>query len=106
MSNFTCAIQKISSLHCSYRFIHAYMTVGSQEVQLVAENNEVCSNQVESVAGCTEICSAQEEDWEARRAQIKMTKGFVAKESVKGHMASFFYQKSLRPIIIRSKFCT
>ncbi|KAI3783115.1 hypothetical protein L2E82_13177 [Cichorium intybus] len=42
---------------------------GSQEVQ-----NEICSN--------------QEEDWEARRAQIKLTKGFVAKESVKGHMVN------------------
>ncbi|MFS7930856.1 putative alpha-ketoglutarate-dependent dioxygenase AlkB-like superfamily [Helianthus anomalus] len=47
---------------------------GSQEVQLVEENNDVCSN--------------QEEYWEARRAQIKMTKGFVAKESVKGHMVN------------------
>lgn len=37
----------------------------------------------------TEICSNQQ-DWEARRAEIKMTKGFVAKESVKGHMASSF----------------
>ncbi|KAJ9547658.1 hypothetical protein OSB04_020201 [Centaurea solstitialis] len=41
---------------------------GSQEIHSLAENNEICSN--------------QEEDWEARRAQIKMTKGFVAKESV------------------------
>lgn len=43
---------------------------GSQEVQPMLENIEICSN---------------DEDWEARRAQIKMTKGFVAKESVKGH---------------------
>ncbi|XP_023743941.1 RNA demethylase ALKBH10B [Lactuca sativa] len=35
----------------------------------------------------TEICSNQQ-DWEARRAEIKMTKGFVAKESVKGHMVN------------------
>lgn len=47
---------------------------GSQEIQLLAENNEICLN--------------QEEDWEARRAQMKMTKGFVAKESVKGHMVN------------------
>ncbi|XP_024968271.1 uncharacterized protein LOC112507791 [Cynara cardunculus var. scolymus] len=47
---------------------------GSQEIHSLAENNEICSN--------------QEEDWEARRAQIKMTKGFVAKESVKGHMVN------------------
>ncbi|XP_071719246.1 RNA demethylase ALKBH10B-like [Rutidosis leptorrhynchoides] len=47
---------------------------GSQEVQLSAENNETCSN--------------EEIDWETRRAQIKLTKGFVAKESVKGHMVN------------------
>ncbi|XP_076939032.1 RNA demethylase ALKBH10B-like [Bidens hawaiensis] len=47
---------------------------GSQEVQLIEENNDISSN--------------QEDDWEARRAQIKMTKGFVAKESVKGHMVN------------------
>ncbi|KAI3800981.1 hypothetical protein L1987_29081 [Smallanthus sonchifolius] len=47
---------------------------GSQEVQLSEENNDICSN--------------QEEDWEARRAHMKMTKGFVAKESVKGHMVN------------------
>lgn len=49
---------------------------GSQEVHSLAENNEICSNQEE------------EQDWEARRAQIKLTKGFVAKESVKGHMVN------------------
>ncbi|KAK9055795.1 hypothetical protein SSX86_026880 [Deinandra increscens subsp. villosa] len=49
-------------------------SLGSQEVQILAESNDICSN--------------QEEDWEARRAQIKMTKGFVAKESVKGHMVN------------------
>ncbi|GJU85011.1 putative oxidoreductase, 2OG-Fe(II) oxygenase family protein [Tanacetum coccineum] len=58
------------------------INTGSQEVQLVAENNEICSNEAQLVAESNEICSAQEEDWEARRAQIKMTKGFVAKESV------------------------
>ncbi|KAJ9543102.1 hypothetical protein OSB04_022809 [Centaurea solstitialis] len=46
---------------------------GSQEAHSVVENVEICSNQ---------------EDWEARRAEIKMTKGFVAKESVKGHMVN------------------
>lgn len=54
-----------------------FLTAGSQEVQSLAENNDTCSN--------------QEVDWEARRAQIKMTKGFVAKESVKGHMASSLF---------------
>lgn len=34
-----------------------------------------------------EICTNHEQ-CEERRGQIKMTKGFVAKEPVKGHMAS------------------
>ncbi|KAL4588193.1 hypothetical protein LXL04_001075 [Taraxacum kok-saghyz] len=42
---------------------------------------------MEMVVDSTEICS-NEQDWEARRAEIKMTKGFVAKESVKGHMVN------------------
>ncbi|KAL8548450.1 hypothetical protein ACS0TY_007669 [Phlomoides rotata] len=46
---------------------------GSQEVQPFTENVEICSNH---------------EQCEARRAQIKMTKGFVAKEPVKGHMVN------------------
>lgn len=37
-----------------------------------------------------EICS-NHDDCEERRAQIKLTKGFSAKESVKGHMVSFFF---------------
>lgn len=37
-----------------------------------------------------EICS-NHDDCEARRAQIKLTKGFSAKESVKGHMVSSFF---------------
>nr|XP_043610014.1 RNA demethylase ALKBH10B-like [Erigeron canadensis] len=48
-------------------------TAGSQEVHSAPVSVEVSSNQ---------------EDWEARRAEIKMTKGFVAKESVKGHMVN------------------
>ena len=36
-----------------------------------------------------DICSNHEQ-CEARRAEIKMTKGFVAKEPVKGHMVSLF----------------
>ncbi|XP_057508475.1 RNA demethylase ALKBH10B-like [Actinidia eriantha] len=46
---------------------------GSQEVQPVLENIDLCSNH---------------EDCEARRDQIKMTKGFIVKESVKGHMVN------------------
>lgn len=37
-----------------------------------------------------EICS-NHDDCEGRRAQIKLTKGFSAKESVKGHMVSSFF---------------
>ncbi|KAK2649191.1 hypothetical protein Ddye_016680 [Dipteronia dyeriana] len=44
---------------------------GSQEVQPANENVEICSNH---------------EDCDARRSQIKLTKGFSAKEQVKGHM--------------------
>ena len=43
---------------------------GSQEVQPTVENHEEC---------------------EARPDQIKLTKGFSAKEPVKGHMASSFF---------------
>ncbi|PSR94795.1 hypothetical protein CEY00_Acc25549 [Actinidia chinensis var. chinensis] len=46
---------------------------GSQEVQTALENIDLCSNH---------------EDCEARRDQIKMTKGFIAKESVKRHMVN------------------
>ncbi|CAA0832068.1 oxidoreductase- 2OG-Fe(II) oxygenase family protein [Striga hermonthica] len=43
---------------------------GSQEVQNFPENVDICSNH---------------DNCEARRAQIKITKGFVAKEPIKGH---------------------
>ncbi|KAL6968378.1 hypothetical protein U1Q18_034178 [Sarracenia purpurea var. burkii] len=46
---------------------------GSQEVQPTSENAELCCNH---------------EDCDARRALIKITKGFVAKEPVKGHMVN------------------
>ncbi|GKC58519.1 putative oxidoreductase, 2OG-Fe(II) oxygenase family protein, partial [Tanacetum coccineum] len=56
----------------------------SVEVQPVVENIKICSNQ---------------EDWEARRDQIKMTKGFNAKESVKGHMVNLSrFEGSYPPI--------
>ncbi|KAM3687506.1 hypothetical protein ACB098_10G083900 [Castanea mollissima] len=46
---------------------------GSQEVQPAVENVDLCSNH---------------EDCEARPGQIKLTKGFSAKEPVKGHMVN------------------
>ncbi|KAG4174424.1 hypothetical protein ERO13_A11G119800v2 [Gossypium hirsutum] len=46
---------------------------GSQEVQHVEENNDICSNH---------------EECDARPSQIKLTKGFSAKEHVKGHMVN------------------
>ncbi|XP_024982266.1 uncharacterized protein LOC112518709 [Cynara cardunculus var. scolymus] len=46
---------------------------GSEEVQPLVETVKICSNQ---------------EDLEAWRAQIRIRKGFVAKESVKGHMVN------------------
>lgn len=46
---------------------------GSHEMQPALENLEICSNH--------ELC-------EARAAQIKLTKGFTAKEPVKGHMVN------------------
>ncbi|CAA0828137.1 oxidoreductase- 2OG-Fe(II) oxygenase family protein [Striga hermonthica] len=49
---------------------HKYKVRGSQEVQHLPDNIEICSNH--------DFC-------EARRAQIKMIKGFVAREPVKGN---------------------
>ncbi|CAI9107926.1 OLC1v1007409C1 [Oldenlandia corymbosa var. corymbosa] len=46
---------------------------GSQEVQFSLDNVDICSNH----EGC-----------EARREQIKITKGFIAKEPLKGHMVN------------------
>ncbi|XP_017985192.1 PREDICTED: uncharacterized protein LOC18613415 [Theobroma cacao] len=46
---------------------------GSQEVQHVEENVDICSNH---------------EECDARPSQIKLTKGFSAKEHVKGHMVN------------------
>ncbi|TYI55321.1 hypothetical protein E1A91_D11G133700v1 [Gossypium mustelinum] len=46
---------------------------GSQEVQHVEENIDICSNH---------------EECDARPSQIKLTKGFSAKEHVKGHMVN------------------
>ncbi|KAH7577489.1 hypothetical protein JRO89_XS01G0257800 [Xanthoceras sorbifolium] len=49
------------------------LELGSQEVQPATENIDICS---------------KHEDCDARRSQIKLTKGFSAKEHVKGHMAN------------------
>ncbi|XP_027352104.1 RNA demethylase ALKBH10B-like isoform X2 [Abrus precatorius] len=46
---------------------------GSQEMQPCLVNSNICSNH---------------EECEARSSQIKLTKGFTAKESVKGHMVN------------------
>uniref|UniRef100_A0A0R0EMK4 Uncharacterized protein n=1 Tax=Glycine max TaxID=3847 RepID=A0A0R0EMK4_SOYBN len=46
---------------------------GSQEMQPSVMNNNICSNH---------------EECEGRSSQIKLTKGFTAKESVKGHMVN------------------
>lgn len=46
---------------------------GSQEVQAIIESVEICSNH---------------EDCNGRPDQIKLTKGFAAKEQVKGHMVN------------------
>ncbi|KAB2016240.1 hypothetical protein ES319_D08G082600v1 [Gossypium barbadense] len=46
---------------------------GSQEIQHVEENIDICSNH---------------EECDARPSQIKLTKGFSAKEHVKGHMVN------------------
>ena len=58
---------------------------GSQEVQPVLENIDLCSNH---------------KDCEARRDQIKMTKGFIVKESVKGHMVSSFLLTKLVIVLL------
>ncbi|OVA20100.1 Oxoglutarate/iron-dependent dioxygenase [Macleaya cordata] len=52
---------------------------GLQGEQLPLENIQICSNH---------------DDCETRRFQIKMTKGFIAKEPVKGHMASSIFHYS------------
>lgn len=51
---------------------------GSQEMQASSMNINICSNH---------------EECEGRSSHIKLTKGFTAKESIKGHMASSFFYK-------------
>lgn len=62
-----------SGLH----FIACVGNAGHQAVQPTNENIDICSNH---------------EDCNARPTGIKLTKGFTAKEQVKGHMASSFFQ--------------
>lgn len=54
------------------------------------------------------ICSNHEE-CEGRSSQIKLTKGFSAKESVKGHMASSFFFTKFKCILFSKeawiRFC-
>ena len=59
---------------------------GSHEVQANLDHTEICDNH---------------EDCLARREQIKITKGFVAKEPVKGHMASSSVENQKRILFIR-----
>lgn len=47
-----------------------------------------CTGSVEPSVESVEFCS-NHENCEARHAHIKMTKGFVSKEPVKGRMVSF-----------------
>ena len=49
---------------------------GGEEVQANSASVEICSNH---------------EECEPRPGQMKLTKGFSAKEPVKGHMASSFF---------------
>lgn len=61
---------------CKFIWLSTVFTAGSQEARLNSVNVEICSNH---------------EECEARRTEIKLTKGFSAKESVKGHMVSYLY---------------
>jgi hypothetical protein len=51
------------------------LCAGSREIQHTFINNSICSNH---------------EECEGRSSQIKLTKGFVTKEFMKGHLASSF----------------
>ena len=62
-------------------------TIESTESQPASENIGICGNH---------------EECKGRSAQIKLTKGFVAKEPVKGHMASSFFQ-NLKQIVSLKK---
>ena len=59
---------------------------GSQEVQHVEENIDICSNH---------------EECNARPSQIKLTKGFSAKGQVKGHMVSSFFHNLINIIVVK-----
>lgn len=59
---------------------------GSHEVQHVEENIDICFNH---------------EECDARPSQIKLTKGFSAKEHVKGHMVSYFFHNVVDIIVVK-----
>ncbi|GJU10278.1 hypothetical protein Tco_1132674 [Tanacetum coccineum] len=71
-------------------------TIMNEQSASAANNNRVDTEMYNDLGDCnkittvksTEICSHQE-DWESRRARMKMTKGFIAEESVKGHILLF-----------------
>lgn len=84
----TIMIGNITYLKASFHFI------GSQEAQHFLDSDEFCTNH---------------ENCEERHDQIKMTKGFVSKEPVKGHMVSppfpcYFYMRSGRVIFTNGHF--
>lgn len=72
-------------------FLIAYFyLIGSQEVQHFVDSDEFCTNH---------------ENCEARHEQMKMTKGFVSKEPVKGHMASPPFPCYFTSILVGYKCC-
>lgn len=66
----------------------AFLCAGSQENQDNSMNIDICSNH---------------EECEGRSSQFKLTKGFSAKESVKGHMASYLFISLIKNTILISQ---
>lgn len=56
---------------------------------------------MQPVPGEMRLCSSHGQ-CESRLPQIKLTKGFAAKEPVRGHMASSFFRKNLNGPILFS----
>ena len=86
-----------SNLTLSFLLFYSYIYIsgndftsssntGSQEVQHVEENINICSNH---------------EECDARPSQIKLTKGFSAKEQVKGHMVSSSFHNLIDIIVVK-----
>lgn len=76
----------VSTLVLTPRYFNC-LDAGSQEVRPSEVNINICSNH---------------DDCEARPGQIKLTKGFSAKEPVKGHMASSFFHNFRRILSIEN----